>query len=76
MPTPTTESAMRWLPLVLALSLTACATHLPPPATVQPPQIPQPPAELMEPPQPGLWSEAVQKLFKQWQQLVMQKNPS
>lgn len=53
----------------LALSLTACATPSPP-VVFTPPKVPPPPPELMTPPEPGLWSQSVQALFKRWQQLL------
>lgn len=51
---------------VLVSALTACATPSQPPRLVQPARQPPPPAELMQPPNCGGCSEAVQELFKSW----------
>ena len=68
------SAAILLLLLALVMSLAGCATQSPP--VVSPPSLPPPPAELMEPPKPGLWSENVQALFKQWQQRLMQPSKS
>ena len=69
MRTPSSATALRLLPLLLAMSVTACATRLPPPPRpAAPAQIPPPPAELMTPPSEGSWSTSAQQLFKQWRQ--------
>ena len=66
------NAARTLLPLlVLVLSSTGCATRLPPPpAPVQAPRVQPPPAELMEPPQPGSWSDSVRQRLLQWQKLL------
>ena len=63
------RNALRAALLALALSLTGCATSLPPPplVTVQPVQIPPPSPELMEEPDLSVsYSELVQRLFLEW----------
>lgn len=61
-------NARRRLPLLLlALSLTGCASRLP--VVVSPPQVPPPAPELMTPERPsGDYSARVQQTFKAWQQ--------
>ena len=62
--------------LVLALSSTGCATRLPaPPSQVQPPRVQPPAAELMEPPEPGSWSDSVRQRLLQWRKLLTPANP-
>ncbi len=64
-------SVTRLLLLALVLSLTGCAATLPPPPNqVQPPLVQPPPAELMEPPVPGSWSEAVRQRLLRWRKLL------
>lgn len=57
-----------FLPLLLALSLSGCATSSPP--VVQPPQIPPPPSELMQEPSKDSYSERVRQLLLQWQKML------
>lgn len=62
--------------LLLALSVTACSTPLPPPpAAVQPARLPLPPAELMVPPDSGSWSESVQQRYRRWLRLLTPATP-
>lgn len=57
------------LPLVLSLSLAACATNSPPPLVVEPARIPPPPAELMEAPDLSRsYSDIVQQLLRSWRE--------
>lgn len=68
MRTPSVPVLPQAMLLVLALSLSACATHSLPPV---PPMLPPaPPAELMTPVEPGSWSESAQRLFKRWLPLL------
>ena len=61
------------LPLVLALSLTGCATNSTlSPAPPQPVKIPPPPAELMQEPSNESYSDSVQRLLYQWQQRLIE----
>lgn len=55
------------LPMLLALSLTACATHSPTPATAAAPTLPAPPP-LTEPAPSQSYSEAVRALLKTWRE--------
>ena len=64
MSTPGRPLRLAALLLLLAASLTGCATCSPP---VQP-TLPPVPAELMQPPPNEAWSETVQKLLQEWQQ--------
>jgi hypothetical protein len=43
---------------------------------VTPPKTPPPPPELMTPPEPGSWSDAVRQLFNDWQKLLTPANPA
>lgn len=53
---------------LLVLSLTGCATRLPP-AVVKPAQIPPPPPELLEEPDLSKsYSDSVRELLLQWRQ--------
>jgi hypothetical protein len=54
------------LPLVLTLSLTACASKSKPTPAVQAPQIPAPPQELMEPLPSQSYSDSVRELLSTW----------
>lgn len=63
MPSTPTNAALRLLPLLLAASLTACATRSP--SVVPPAAIPIPPAELMEP-ESESYSERVQQTLRDW----------
>lgn len=75
MTTPQGRTVIALLLIVLVLSLAACATPSAPPK-VQPPQLPRPPAILMEPPEPGLWSDLVQELLLRWRQSLTRANPA
>ncbi len=58
------------LPVVLSLSLSACATSSPP-VVVKPVQVPPPPAEIMaEPDLKQSYSDVVQKLLLEWRQML------
>ena len=64
--------------LLLTLSLTACghfSPHPPQPPS-PPPQTPPPPPELMTPPEPGLWSDNVRELLRQWLQQLTPSKPA
>lgn len=74
MTTPQGRAVIALLLILLVASLMACATPSAPP--IQPPALPKPPAELMEDPQPGLWSDTVRSLFLQWQKLLTPVNPA
>ena len=60
--------------LALALSFIGCATQSPSPR-VAPPAIPQPPPALMISPEPGTYSDAVQRLFNSWRLLLTPSKP-
>lgn len=62
------------LPLVLVTSLAGCAT--PSSQPVQPPVVPKPPPELMQPPEPGLWSDSVRGLLQKWLKLLTPAEPA
>lgn len=76
MRTDLTSTQRAVLLLVLALSLTGCATQWVQPKPVQPVRLPPPPAELMQPPSSGSWSESVQQLFRRWQKLLTPGTPA
>ena len=62
---------------VLILSCSGCATLSPAPALpVKPPAMPRPPSVLMILPEPGTYSDAVQRLFKEWRLLLINSKPS
>lgn len=71
MPTVPTSLRRSALPLLLALSVTACSSLSTQPRSVAPIRVPPPPAELMQPPACGKCSESAQELFKRWQRLLM-----
>ena len=58
-------SALAALPLLLALSLTGCASPLPS-VNVPPPVTPRPPADLMAPPPSASYSESAQQRIRTW----------
>lgn len=62
--------------LLLALTLTGCATQWAAPRSVAPIRLPAPPAELMEPMPSGSWSESVQQLFRRWLKLLETGKPA
>ena len=67
---PNSRNPTRLLLPALAVSLTACATSLPPlpPPQTPPPQIPPPPAELLqEPDLSKSYSDIVRQLLLDWQ---------
>lgn len=68
------RKATAWTLTALALSLTACATPLPP-APLTPVQIPAPP-DLTEPPPPESYSATVQALLQSWQQRLTASTPT
>jgi hypothetical protein len=70
MPCSLRASATRWLLTLLAASLTSCAAQSPPPLQIQPPALPAVPADLMEPPEPGTWSDSVRELLSRWRKLL------
>jgi hypothetical protein len=61
------------VPLLLALSLSGCATTWQP--AVTPAKSPPPAAELMTPTPPGEWSANVQALLHKWRQLLTPAKP-
>jgi hypothetical protein len=63
MPSTPTNTVPRLLPLLLAVSLTACATRSP--SVVTPPATPKAPAELMEP-ESANYSQRVEQLLRTW----------
>lgn len=68
-------NARRLLPLLLlAVSLTGCASRSP--VVVKPAQIPPPSPELMTPePSSGSYSARAQESFRQWQQRLTGSQP-
>lgn len=76
MTTSDRPAARRLMPLLLALSLSACAATSAPPLPVRPAQIPPPPSELMTPEPSGTYSDAVRELLRQWLQRLTASKPS
>jgi hypothetical protein len=68
-----TNAARRLLLLLLAVSLTACATHSP--SVVPPAAIPKPPAELLER-QSEPYLQNAQELFKRWLRMLSSSRES
>jgi len=65
------KSKRQLLLWALSLSLTGCATPLPP-VTVQPPKIPSPAPELMQKPeQSESFSERAQRSLSEWREKLM-----
>ena len=76
MPTSRPRRVLAPMLLLLAAISSGCASRSLQPPPVQAPRMPPPPAELMQPVEPGLWSESVRKLFQRWQQLLTPQSPA